>query len=381
MTLENPYQTEFPADPKTFVGREKELSLYAKALDNTIYSKPPTPVNIAVLGDWGIGKTSLINKFADIAEKKDCLVFKNTLTPQKCRSTEQFFYDTLESIHHEMWDKSGVSTKLKEKISEWKIESLKISGLTLRKEKIMPSIATNFYYSLYSLWEKTKDKTKCILILYDDFHYLVGQSPDFLYDMRGVFQDLRDKGCRYMLILTGLEDTFKHVRGISEPLMRFFEHLELNTFNFEETKRAVEKPLEIKNINLKIPDEVIERIHNATLGHPYFVKFIAHDLFEYKSEGIVDLRFFATIYPKIFDHLSASRFIKDLAIASSMERSVLTNMAKKEDIIKVKDLKVRNVGMHLSRLEDKKLVKKVNRGEYKLYHPLFKEYLSSRRFK
>ena len=38
----NPYVTEFPADPKYFVGRGKELRKIKKAIDCTIHSEPVT---------------------------------------------------------------------------------------------------------------------------------------------------------------------------------------------------------------------------------------------------------------------------------------------------------------------------------------------------
>jgi len=39
----NPYVTEFPADPKYFAGRGKELGEIKEAIDHTIHSKPATP--------------------------------------------------------------------------------------------------------------------------------------------------------------------------------------------------------------------------------------------------------------------------------------------------------------------------------------------------
>jgi ABC-type lipoprotein export system ATPase subunit len=69
-----PYVTGFPADPKSFAGRERELEEIKKAIDYIVHSEPATPQNVAIVGDWGIGKTSLLNKSKTIALDDDCLL-------------------------------------------------------------------------------------------------------------------------------------------------------------------------------------------------------------------------------------------------------------------------------------------------------------------
>jgi len=372
--MDNPYIIEFPTIPDFFAGREMELKMFLKSLERTIISDPPSPHNIAITGDWGIGKTSLLNKCLGIAKEKNCFVCKITLTPEKCRTMENFVYNTIDEIHGIAWD-SSLPTKIKENISKWKLQSFDLMGIEIKRTKgIKPSSATQFKNSLIALWKNLKDVPSA-LIMYDDLHYLANHQPDGLYDLRGVFQELREFNCRFMLIVTGSSDLFSKIRGISEPLMRFFEHLELKPFTYEETREALYKPLIKKAINLKFDEEVVNEIYNITLGHPYFVMFFAHDLFEHRSEGVVDINFFNSVYSKIFEHLSAARFIKDFAIASDREKQVLLKLSKKECTMPM----MQNVRTHLKRLEDKKLVMKIGRGKYKLYHPLFREYIKNLR--
>jgi len=92
----NPYITEYPADPKFFGGRKEELNVLKQALIDTIYSKPPTPHKIATIGDWGVGKTSLLNKFITIATDLKCSTCKITLTPEKCKDRNSLVYNTIE---------------------------------------------------------------------------------------------------------------------------------------------------------------------------------------------------------------------------------------------------------------------------------------------
>jgi len=378
----NPYITEYPADPKFFAGRKEELNVLKKALNDTIYSKPPTPHNIATIGDWGDGKTSLLNKFITIATDLKCSTCKITLTPEKCKDMNSLVYNTIDEIHNSLWKSGDVPAKIKEKVSEWKVDSLKILGIEIkREEKVRPTPSTILKNRLIELWEKVKENVSAIAIAYDDLHYLASSYPDGLYDIRGVFQDLREYRCRFMLLITASLDVFSRIRGISEPLMRFFDYLELRPFTIDETTDAINLPLREKGIDVEFNDDVIRVIQEKTGGHPYFVMFFAHDLFEYKRKGKITREFFTSVYDKIFSHLSAAIFIKDIAIASEKEKMVLRKMATK-DIIEVKELKkISNVGVHLKRLEEKNLTIKLSKGRYTLYHPLFREYLNRSGFR
>lgn len=170
----NPYVTEFPADPKYFAGRGKELGEIKKAIDYTVHSEPVTPRNVAIVGDWGIGKTSLLNKSKTIALDKDCFVCKITLTPEKCKNLDSFVYNTIDELHNAIWGSDMFTPKLKESISEWKIESLKFLGLELKRESTRSTPSTLFKNGLLDLWRRLEKPT---IIMYDDLHYLADLYP------------------------------------------------------------------------------------------------------------------------------------------------------------------------------------------------------------
>jgi len=324
----NPYVTGFPADPKSFAGRERELGEIKKAIDYTVHSEPVTPQNVAIVGDWGIGKTSLLNKSKTIALDKGCFACKITLTPEKCKTLDSFVYNTIDELHNAVWESDRLTPKLKERVSEWKIESLRFLGLELKRDTAKSTSSTLFKNSLLDLWRRLEKPT---IIMYDDLHYLADSYPTGLYDLRGVFQELREYDCRFMLMCTGISTLFSKIRGLSEPLMRFFEHIELKPFTLEETKEAIHLPLQRLKIDLD--------------------------------------------YEKIFSHLAAARFIEDLTVASEKEKEVLFKMAKLGEEVDIKDIKTPNVSVHLKRLVEKNLVVRIDRGRYKFYHPLFREYL------
>jgi AAA+ ATPase superfamily predicted ATPase len=76
-TVLNPFKPGKPVDPQYFGGREKELKTFEQYLQ---YSVSGNPHNLAILGERGIGKSSLLRKFDQIAaEERDCIVVRREL--------------------------------------------------------------------------------------------------------------------------------------------------------------------------------------------------------------------------------------------------------------------------------------------------------------
>jgi hypothetical protein len=186
------------------------------------------------------GSEVLCRKSKTIALDDDCFVCKITLTPERCKNLDSFVYNTIDELHNATWESDMFTPKLKERVSEWKIESLKFLGLELKRGIAKSTPSTLFKNSLLDLWKRLQKPT---IIMYDDLHYLADSYPTGLYDLRGIFQELREYDCRFMLMCTGASTLFSKIRGLSEPLMRFFEHVELKPFTLEETKEAIHLPL------------------------------------------------------------------------------------------------------------------------------------------
>ena len=372
----NPYITGFPTIPDVFAGRTKEIKKFENALQQTYESKPSSPQNIAVVGNWGIGKTSFLNKCLAIAKAKKALLIKVTLSPEKCKTMEDFVANTLEAFYQAIWDYDGISTKIKSQFSSWKIEGFQLLGVEIKKvDKKVPTASTVLTAKIKELWKIVQNNIPAIVIAYDDLQYLSKCYANGLYDLRAIFQDTREDQVRSMLIVTGDDSLFSNIRGLSEPLLRFFEQIHLDSFSLEEAKEALYLPLQVNKIQLMYEKKVVEAIFEKTQRHPYFLNFFAHDLFEYKSKGKVTFKLFQQVYPEILEHIAAARFISDIAITSELERELLCYFCKNE-ILQVKEIKgITNPPMILKRLEDKGILTKVQRGAYKLYHSLFREYL------
>ncbi len=374
----NPFITGFPATPNVFVGRAREIEFFQKALEQTCTSKPATPQNTAITGGWGIGKTSLLNKCLAMATNAQCLVVKTTLSPEKCKSMEEFAINTIDALHQAIWKHEEISAKIKNQFSHWKIDGFQLLGVQIKNKKENSSTASTILTrKIVEFWEYLRNTVPAIVLAYDDLQYLSRFCPNGLYDLRAIFQDTREAGVRAMLMITGDTSLFANIRGISEPLLRFFEQIQLGPFCEQEAIEALHLPLKIHQLKLVFEKKVMDTLFEKTQKHPYFLNFLAHDLFEYKSSGRVTLPLFQRVFRNILEHLAAVRFLNDIAITSETERELLYNFCQKETLSSKDVEHFTNPGLLFKRLEEKSLLIKIRRGYYQIYHPLFREYLLS----
>jgi hypothetical protein len=379
----NPFQPLQPVNPKYFVNRKDVVEAFSLALRNASETRPTAPTNIAILGSWGIGKTSALNKFEHIALKEmkniNAFVARIQLNPSACVSSSDFVAFSINEIEKSFGMQSSIKMKIIDKMLTWKIKSLSFSGLKIEKKELTQHSVSVFQNSLEELWHRIlgPEGIRIGVLMFDDLHYLAENYPKGLYDLRSVFQSLALRDVNFMLCITGPTALFVKIRTLAEPFARFFDKYELKSFSLDETREAITLPLSIENIDVKIDEKVIERIYELSNGHPYFIHFIMRGVLDMGSNKIT-LKDFDSLYPRIFSHMSRSKFSSDLDIASDKEKEVLFKIAGTDEALSFSELG-KQYRSSVYRLEEKGLITKTQRGKYALYHPLFREYLRCQR--
>jgi hypothetical protein len=185
---------------------------------------------------------------------------------------------------------------------------------------------------------------------------------------------------RCMLILAGRESLFSDIRSVSEPAVRFFWAVDLKPFEYNETKEAIKKPL--KNSSITFDDDCIRKIHELSQGHPYFVQVFAYNLFSFRENDKITLEDLNKNYSQVLSYVGMRLFDSLYNNISLNEQEVIQGFTKSEkDILSNTEISeltnVKSVNRYLKNLSDMKpaVLIKEDRGRYKLFHPLFKEYL------
>ena len=70
MIKPNPFTPQSGWEPRVFRGRKEQLDHFTATLDDAASNRPS---HLIILGDWGIGKTSLLRQFKKIAQGKGYL--------------------------------------------------------------------------------------------------------------------------------------------------------------------------------------------------------------------------------------------------------------------------------------------------------------------
>jgi hypothetical protein len=385
----NPFSPQYPANPEYFSNRRQHLAYFTQAITNSAKIKPPAPSNFIILGDWGIGKTSLIYKMKEVVLKElqrkvNGFCFHFSLDPTCCKSWNDFALSFLTQLQKNYETSSGLKERVVKELSKYKI-SFSVPGIpvTIEKINIEENRKESFSLtdSLEELWKKhlVPAKIEVAVLFMDDIHYflLVGQ-PDAYYTLRNTFQELARRGCNYSLVVTGPKLLFKEVSDIAEPFTRFFHQFAIESFTLEGTQEAINKRIQACNLNVDFSSETIALIHEKTNGHPYFIMFIVYELINrLKYKEHITRKDFDDSWMDIIGLLERNVFANRLGELSEKEKEVLLQIAKlSKDQISPSDVKdVNGVAQFFLRIERKGLLIKKERGCYELFHPLFKEYL------
>jgi hypothetical protein len=389
----NPFNAQGPTNPKYYANREKLLLTFMQNVIAVSKSRGVTrPINIAIMGSWGVGKTSTLLKFKNMikndGEKVPIFSACIPLSPNCCVDADSFFISIIESVFREYESTIDLPTRVLDFIKEelnvidnWKISKLSINPEIERKEK-PPLRGINFKETMKKFWDKLHSSgIHLAVIMLDDIHYAFYSkgNAELLYDLRTDMQALTSSGAQYMFVITGPANLYPAMRDKAEPFTRLFERFELKAFDVDGTRQLIEKPLRVEGIGLAIDADVIGRIHQITGGHPYFVTLTMRDLLDRFHEGRLTIEEFNRICPELIGHLARIKFDSDFDRASDAEKMLLLQMSDMgHDEISPSELNGSGTTRLLDRLVKKDIVVKISRGKYTLYNPLFKEYLKGR---
>jgi len=346
--MPNPYAHGHPADPvKDFAGREDELKRVRACVDS---SRAGNLTNAFIEGEWGIGKTSLLNKLRPELEEHGLVISEDLADDEQA-----------------LWFYSNIFGALAE---------ANPAGPELEQSKgLDPGDSRRIRKLLKEAWDQLHEERgiEIIVIMLDN---LEGAKPEFLSSVRTVFQRLAQEGARYMLLFAGrtLPIAGNHA---SDPVGRFFNpRIVLRPFEEATSIEVIKKP--VRFISFSFTDEAAQLIHGRAAGHPHFLKLICHHTYDLADgEGTIDAARLGELWPKIEDRLIDDRFGRQFTDLSEGEQTTLLHASLLGPRFEAKELRgtIKSLDTFLDRLRKGELLRSVSRGVYELYHPLFRTYL------
>lgn len=382
--MDNPFNPNQPAAARFFANRAMEQRWLRTHTLPSLSPGSAGPQNTAILGPWGVGKTSLAYRFRILSETAPFPVVSVFFSCTTGYGDLLGFADALvAAVADEINQRKDWPQRLRDEVLQWRVSVylplVHASRQSTRQDQAV-SAAEVLRRGLRDLWVRylAEQGAGAALVL-DDIQALQAMDSQALLILRAVFQDLHLAEARYGLIVTGPASLFEDIRDSAEPVTRFFERLNLKPFTRQDLTDAVCQPLKAVNAPFTVPTSFLDWLWARTAGHPYFVSFIMRGIVAAADEGRWDAlspQGVAQAWPEIAARLQQDRFDVDWGAATRSERDILHEIAATPpgQPFRAAESPGLNRGL-LSRLTKKGLVVRTDRGEYTLYHPLFAQYL------
>lgn len=354
------YSTAHPCPPKLFVGREEQMSAYRDIPAPKFEGLPPQPSNIVFIGEWGIGKTSILNHIVDISTSSE---FFTIDLVRDFRTVNDLLVSTLKNVCESVSRLERLKG-LAEKLKRAGISPIGIPG----RDRLA---LTDMLAKTWSILERGGVEHCSILI--DDINHL---SEVDLKTVRDIFQRLPLRGCNYSIAATSTYGTF--ARSTTDPVARFFEAKKyILPFTKKELAESIRTPIDILNLDISFNDEYLEALQSWSLGYPYFAKFITRELaIKYKK---LEASHLEKHRKDLLSAMGTAKFAADFSRApGDAGKRILLRMAKERrgeyKAGEFKDID-KQYSAYLDQLREKELLNRKERGTYAVYHPLFLEWL------
>lgn len=388
----NPFTPMSGIEPSVFGGRTKELEFFVERLSKALHSRYCE--HFLVLGDWGIGKSTLFKEYKKICQSRGhiaCIVPLECIQPgtplsEAARSIVEgilrdlpFQFDRFKKIAN-YFDSVGINI----------LGTCLEFGRDTSKKELSPQAF--FHDTLLNLWQDLKDKTEVVVILLDDLDNFTSVS-EIVMTLK---QTLSMDSIKNTHILLGISSTPMNWRELTSikkhhPLSRYFlSRVELAPLSEGELRETILKSL--LGTGVSFSTEIITRVFEYTNEHPFEMQVLCNHLFNNQISRRVDMDVWDKALQTAIYDMGIATFDHWFTQASREEAKVLRAIAQSGMPVSVKELhklaeesvlKVppRNVAKYLQRLIDKKLIDKSGRGLYTVPDKLFRAYTYSCRLK
>jgi CheY-like chemotaxis protein len=382
----NPFTPMTGVEPTIFGGRTTELEFFEQKLNRTLNTK--FSEHFLVLGNWGIGKSTLLKEYKKICQSRGNIASIIPLEPLQAGAT---LIEAARSIIE------GILRDLPYPIDQFKkvgtfFDSLGISvlgtGLQLKRDTTKKEISTQAFLhdTLIKLWQDLEGKTGILVILLDDLDNFMAAS-EIVMTFRQTLSMESIKKTKILVGIASTPNTWLELTAVNQhhPLSRYFmSRVELGPLSREDVRETIVKSLSGTGVSFN--PEIMDLIFDYTEGHPYEMQVLCYHLFNNQLSRRVDLAVWEKALQGALNDLGIAVFDRWFSQASSEEVKVLQLIAKADSPLSVKEMQKEaesarikisagNISKYLQRLSEKKLIDKSGRGQYTIKDRMFCAYI------
>ena len=392
-SFKNPFRPGAGHIPPHLAGREEEIKEFVDLLDQDVILK-----NVILTGLRGVGKTVLLERFKPMAIEAGWL-WTGTDLSESTSITEDHMTTRLVTdlsvLTSAMVVKqkseigfSPASEKISETLNFQALKNLYDSSPGLAADKLKDVLET--------IWPYVQaEGRKGIIFAYDEAQNLADHAAKDQFPLSlllDVFQSLQRKGVCFMLVLTGLPTLFPKLVEARTYTERMFHTIFLNPLNENQTKEAIQKPIQKEGCPVSFTDPTVDLIWKQTRGYPYFIQYICREVFDVwvQAAGVGDMFPSVPVQP-IMRKLDADFFAGRWGRVTDRQRQLMAIVAilpNQDDEFTVQDIvespanltqekpfSSSHANQMLSTLIENGLVYKNRHGKYLFAVPLLGDFI------
>ena len=382
----NPFNPMTGIEPTVFGGRAEELEFFEQRLNRAIHTR--FCEHFLVLGDWGIGKSTLLKEYKKICQSRGNLV---TISPLEPFQTGASLADASRSIVESILRGLPYPIDRFKKIANY-FDSMGFNllgtGLQFSRDTSKKEISPQAFLhdTFFNLWQDLKDKTEVLVILLDDLDNVL-TVPEIVMTLKSTLSMDSVKETKILFGIASTSDAWLELTSIKKhhPLSRYFiSRVKLGKLKEDELRDTILKSL--IRTGVSFGNEVIPRIYEYTEGHPFEMQVLCYHLFNNQISRRVDINTWDKALQTAIKDLGIAVFDNWFNQASKEERKVLRVIAEKSNPIMPKEIRslaeknkirisLQSIRKYLQRLVEKKLIGRTDRGFYTISDRMFQVYI------
>ena len=369
-------ELNFPVRTDEFVGRRGEIDTFRQTLHQGLIAGRTS--SFAILGEWGIGKSSSLWKFADVCSEPTFAMLPVFLSASSdIHDYLRFAEILLDKFVEALLSRPNMQARLRTELQDWRFKQAHFGGVAFERESAHRFLSTGtslLRHTLTEAWDRFLRPAglKGAIFFVDDLQNVTSISKrDLALILRDQFQWLGVEMLNYSICFSAKSDFFAETKALADPAVRFYTKLYLEPFTREET---VEYTRSVFDLAPDISATVAAWLQEKTLGHPYFLACVCKHLSRTVSRIVPQT--LERTWPAILTQLGRERFCQDLSRLSAKELDLIhqfANLGNGE--FTPQHFRGKFQREYFARLVEKGLLIRTRRGRYRLYHRLFREFL------
>jgi len=272
----NPFRPGSGILPPLLAGRERETAIFEARVART---REGQPQHTALLGEWAIGKTTLLMHWRRLRQQAGDAVVLSMAYPQ---SSDEFLAGLVNAIDAELATDGP---------RDFDVElglDIGVANARIRRRSRDPE--RELRAALRRLIEHRARDGRSVIVLLDDVD-LLPMTGDVLLRLRACALELYAADLPLALLVAASSGLFDGVRSAHEPLVRFFEPLYLGPLEPGDATRAIIEPVE--ETMVRFDPEVVAEIVDLAGGRPYYLQKLGYFAFDAAVDGRVTRAEFA----------------------------------------------------------------------------------------